>query len=167
MAKNQRKRERLERLVADQPPPDIRPPYTTNNQRLRMANALMAKNGYCYLRLFKRQYRYWASQEFGKFPNARTIMRNLDSRVTRSDNRITWEIRGRTLHVNKAMHNNPAELSTMILWAVQNPFEKIGGDAGPITHCHTCGRIDAVKSIMLSVSTDGAMATARQWPLQR
>ena len=102
----------------------------------------MAKNGYCYLRLFKRQYRHWASQEFGKFPNARTIMRNLDNKVTRSDNRITWEAKGTILHVNKAMHNNPAELSTMILWAVQNPFGKIGGDAGPITHRHRRSTFD-------------------------
>ena len=69
-------------------------------------------------------------------------MRNLDNKVTRSDSRITWEIKEKTLHVNKAMHNNPAELSTMILWAVQNPFGRIGGDAGPITHRHRRSALD-------------------------
>ena len=54
-------------------------------------------------------------------------MRNLDNQVSRSDDKITWEVKGSTLHVNKAMHNNPAELSTMVLWTVQNPFGKIGG----------------------------------------
>ena len=93
-----------------------------------MANTLMTKNGYCYLRLFKRQYRYWASQTFGKFPNARTIMRNLDEKVTRSDDRVTWTIQNGTLHVNKAMHNNPYLMTTMVRWAYENPFGKIGGE---------------------------------------
>ena len=86
MARDKRRKDRRERRVADQPPPDKRPlsqPFRSNNQGLRTANALMARNGYCYLRLFNRQYRYWASKNFGPFPNARTIMRNLQLQRTK------------------------------------------------------------------------------------
>ena len=61
-------------------------------------------------------------------------MRNLDKQVTRSDDKITWEIKNQTLHVNKAMHNNPAQMTTMVRWAYEHPFGKIGGDeSGPLT----------------------------------
>ena len=55
-------------------------------------------------------------------------MRNLDKKVTRSDNQITWTARNGILHVNKTMHNNPYLMTTMVKWAYENPFRKIGGE---------------------------------------
>ena len=86
----------------------------------------MKRNGYCYLRLFNRQYRRWASH-YGAFPNARTIMRILDQKVTRNDDRIRITIRREILHVEKSLTNDPAQMTFMVKWAYEHPFAKIGG----------------------------------------
>ena len=55
-------------------------------------------------------------------------MRNLDEQVTRTDDKIEASIINKTLHVNKAMHNLPNQMTFMVKWAYENPFGKIGGD---------------------------------------
>ena len=61
-------------------------------------------------------------------------MRNLDEQVTRMDDKIEVSIINKTLHVNKAMHNQPNQMIFMVKWAYEHPFGKIGGDeSGPIT----------------------------------